>query len=105
MRDWKRLGALLGAVAVAGAVLAVPAGTALAASPGFASTVSSGGTTSALTGEFTPSGDGDVTAAEFPGQEDEAAADGGGFTGVIVDRSLSHETGNGVSVNVYSGWR
>src|SRR5258706_687424 len=60
--------------------------------------IPSGGTTSLQTGDFTPSGSSDLTQAEFPGQEDEA--DGPGpYPGTIVDRSLSHGTGNGVSVN------
>ena len=46
------------------------------------------GTGSPQTGGFTPSGAGDVTQAEFPGQEDEA--DGPGpYPGTIVNRSLS----------------
>src|SRR2546421_509923 len=57
-----------------------------------------GGTGSAQTGDFTPSGAGDVTQAEFPGQMDsEEGPDA--YGGTIVDRSLSAGTGNGVSVN------
>ncbi|HEX9221637.1 MAG TPA: hypothetical protein VF858_14220, partial [Gemmatimonadaceae bacterium] len=56
------------------------------------------GTSSAQTGNFTPSGDGDVTYAEFPGQLDEP--DGPGpFPGSIVNRSLSQGVGSGPSVN------
>ena len=56
------------------------------------------GTTSPQAGDFTSSGEFDVTQAEFPGQEDEA--DGPGpYPGTIVNRSLSAGTGNGVSVN------
>ena len=56
------------------------------------------GTSSPQTGDYTPSGDGDVTQAEFAGQLDEA--DGPGpYPGTIVNRSLSNGTGNGVSVN------
>jgi len=56
------------------------------------------GITSPQTGDYSPSGSGDVTQAEFPGQLDEA--DGPGpYPGTIVDRSLSKGTGNGVSVN------
>ncbi len=56
------------------------------------------GTSSAQTGSFTPSGDGDVTYAEFPGQLDEP--DGPGpFPGSIVNRSLSQGVGSGPSVN------
>jgi hypothetical protein len=60
--------------------------------------ISSAGTTSLQTGDFTPSGSGDVTQAEFPGQEDEANGPGP-YPGTIVNRSLSKGTGNGVSVN------
>src|SRR4029077_3653813 len=41
--------------------------------------------------------DGDVTFAEFPGQMDTAAGPGP-YPGIIVNRSLSSGTGNGVSV-------
>jgi hypothetical protein len=61
--------------------------------------IASSGTSSPQTGEYTPSGDGDVTQAEFPGQEDEADGGPGPYPGTIVDRSLSNGTGHGVSVN------
>src|SRR5205823_11021650 len=61
--------------------------------------ISLGGTSSPQTGDFTPSGDGDLTQAEFPGQEDEADGSPGPYPGTIVDRSLSKGSGNGVSVN------
>src|SRR5438093_11232876 len=56
------------------------------------------GTGSPQTGAFTPSGAGDVTQAEFPGQSD---SDQGpdAYSGNIVDRSLSTGVGNGASVN------
>jgi hypothetical protein len=55
------------------------------------------GSTAPLTGTYTPSGDGDVTRAEFPQQMDEP--DGPGpFPGTITNRSLSRGTGTGVSV-------
>jgi hypothetical protein len=57
------------------------------------------GTSSPQTGDYAPSGDGDVTQAEFPGQEDEADGSPGPYPGTIVDRSLSNGTGHGVSVN------
>jgi hypothetical protein len=86
---------------IAAAAMAVPAGTALAGSPGVATTIGSSGTTSPRTGGFTPSGSGDVTDEEFPGEEDGAEADGGsdGFDGTIVDRSLSHGNTHGASVS------
>lgn len=56
------------------------------------------GTGSPTTGDYTPSGQSDLTQAEFPGQMD---GDNGPepYTGSIVDRSLSGQGGNGVSVN------
>jgi hypothetical protein len=60
--------------------------------------IPSAGTSSPQTGDFTPSGENDLTQAEFPGQLDgEAGPDP--FPGSIVNRSFSIETGNGVSVN------
>ena len=56
------------------------------------------GTGSPQTGAYTPSGPGDVTQAEFPGQMDTAAGPGP-YPGTIVDRSLSTGAGKGVSVN------
>jgi hypothetical protein len=56
------------------------------------------GTSSAQTGTFTPSGSGDVTQAEFPGQMDTDAGPGA-YPGSIVNRSLSTGSGNGASVN------
>ncbi len=90
--SWLTLAVALSAV-VGVWIAASPAG----ASPA-ASQVPLAGTGSPQTGGFTPSGDGDVTQAEFPGQEDEA--DGPGpYPGTIVNRSNSTGTGNGVSVN------
>ena len=74
--------------------IAAPAG---ASSAGGAQ-VPRAGTGSPQTGDFTPSGDGDVTQAEFPGQE-EGEEGPGSFDGTIVDRSLSTGVGNGVSAN------
>ncbi|MEO8566917.1 MAG: hypothetical protein ABI541_11090 [Betaproteobacteria bacterium] len=79
---------------LAGALATLPAH----AASGVARSVALGGTTSPQTGVYTPSGGGDVTDAEFPGQLDEA--DGPGpYPGTIVNRSLSRGSGNGVSVN------
>jgi hypothetical protein len=101
LRITKRIAAAMGMLLIVVAALTVPAGAALAGSPGVATTIGSSGTTSPRTGGFTPSGSGDVTDEEFPGEEDGAEAPGGGdgFTGTIVDRSLSHGNGHGVSVN------
>ena len=96
----KRFAAAVGMLLIAAAAMAVPAGTALAGSPGVATTIGSSGTTSPRTGGFTPSGSGDVTDEEFPGEEDGAEAAGDdGFDGTIVDRSLSHGNGHGASVS------
>ena len=65
------------------------------ASPGV--TVQLAGTSFPTAGEFTPSGFGDVTQAEFPGQLDEPEGPGP-YPGVIVNRSLSRGNGNGVSM-------
>jgi hypothetical protein len=56
------------------------------------------GTSSPQTGDYTPSGDGDVTQAEFPGEADGEEGPEA-YDGTIVDRSLSHSSGHGVSVN------
>jgi hypothetical protein len=65
------------------------------AASGIVRQIPNGGTTSPITGEFVPSG-GDGTQLEFPAQEDEEMADA--YNG-IIDRSLSHGVGHGVSVN------
>src|SRR5258706_4406260 len=70
----------------------------VAAGGGTTRLIPSGGTTSLPTGGFTPSGDTDVTQAEFPAQEDEAAGPGP-YPGTIVNRSLSQSTWPLVSVN------
>jgi hypothetical protein len=57
------------------------------------------GTSSPQTGDYTPSGDTDVTHAEFPGQIDEPDGSPGPYPGIIVNRSLSKGVGKGVSVN------
>jgi hypothetical protein len=63
------------------------------------SKVALSGTSSPQTGGYAPSGDGDVTQAEFPGQIDEADGSPGPYPGIIVNRSLSKGVGKGVSVN------
>lgn len=70
---------------------ASPAGASSAAS---ARQVALAGTGSPQTGDFTPSS-GDLT-QEFPGAEAEGSPDP--YTGNIIDRSLSHGTGNGALV-------
>src|SRR5262249_11485913 len=77
------------------------AGSAKAASSitGTTRTITLGGTGSPTTGDAPASGTHDITSAEFPGQGDEEANGPDPFSGTIVDRSNSHGTGNGVSVN------
>ncbi len=56
------------------------------------------GTSSPQTGGYTPSGDGDATQAEFPGQLDTAQGPGP-YPGTIVNRSKSKGSGHGSSVD------
>src|SRR5467141_2997897 len=70
----------------------------LAASSALAQQIPIAGTAAPQTGDFTPSGDSDVTQAEFPGQVDTDAGPGP-YPGTIVNLSLSTGTGRGVSVN------
>jgi hypothetical protein len=79
-------------IGVAGA--AVPAGAATGASR----QIPISGTVVPQTGDYTPSGDNDVTQAEFPGQLDTDSGPGP-YPGSIVNRSLSTGTGHGASVN------
>jgi hypothetical protein len=91
---WLALAAALCAI-VAIWIAASPAG---ASSAGGVSQIPLAGTSSPTTGDSPPSGDGDVTQAEFPGQVD--TEDGPGpYPGTIVNRSLSKGIGKGVSVN------
>jgi hypothetical protein len=66
------------------------------ATAGGSSQVPLGGTGSPTTGDFIPSGDGDVTTNEFPGSDADGNPDP--YNG-IIDRSLSNGVGHGVSVN------
>ncbi len=91
------LGALCAVVAlwVAGS----PTG-AYSAGPQVSTTITRGGTTSPQTGAYSPSGDGDVTQAEFPGELDDENGGPGPYPGTIVNRSLSSGgASHGVSVN------
>jgi len=83
--------------ALAAAIL-LPASSS-AAPAGAASQIASAGTGSPRTGAFNPSGQGDLTQAEFPFQEDDANGAPGPFPGVILNRSLSKGAGSGVSVH------
>ncbi len=75
-----------------------PAGASPQLAGGTTRQIPSGGTTSPQTGAYTPSGPGDVTQAEFPGQLDSAAGPGP-YPGTVIDRSLSKRSGNGASTN------
>jgi hypothetical protein len=71
-------------------------GSAMAA--GGSSQIPLAGTGAPQTGDFTPSGNTDITQAEFPGQaENEGGPDA--YSGNIIDRSLSTGVGKGVSAN------
>jgi hypothetical protein len=90
----------LAAALAAVAVFWIAASSAGAASKAAASNgqIPRAGTSSPNTGPFAPSGDGDATQAEFPGELDgEQGPDA--FTGTITDRSLSAGAGLGPSVN------
>lgn len=84
-----------------GAAAVFHAGSARAASAitGTTRTITLGGSGLPQSGDFTPSGTGDVTQAEFSGEQDSDEAGPASYPGTIVDRSNSHGTGNGVSVN------
>src|SRR5258706_3526729 len=99
MRPRKIIIPVIIAVVFMSALVVAPAGAAPALSSGSATRqIPISGTTSPQTGDYTPSGSGDVTQAEFPGEVDgEEGADA--YNGTIVDRSLSNGTGHGVSVN------
>jgi hypothetical protein len=90
------LGAAL-VLLVAAVTTAVMGGATASGSP-LATQVPLSGSGAPQTGDFSPSGAGDVTQAEFPGQED-ADAGPDPFGGTIVDRSLTTDVGNGASVN------
>src|SRR5512139_1144820 len=94
---YKKTFALLSTAAIIVAIISVlPART---AADEVTSQVPIAGITSPQTSEYTPSGENDVTWAEFPGQIDEPDGSPGPYPGIIVNRSLSTGAGNGVSVN------
>jgi hypothetical protein len=70
----------------------------LALAGGVTTQIPTAGTTAPQTGAFVPSGAGDLTQAEFPGQLDTASGPGP-YPGTITNRSLSVGTGKGASVN------
>jgi hypothetical protein len=88
--------------AILALMLSATAATSLTAAPlqSSASTrqIALSGTTYPHTGDSTPSGDSDVTHAEFPGQIDEPDGSPGPVPGFPVNRSLSKGVGKGVAV-------
>jgi hypothetical protein len=90
------VGLTAGILMAAGAALPALISPASASSAASTTQVSLAGTSSPQTGDFTPTGSGDTTQAEFPGQLDEP--DGPGpYPGTITDKSLSDHAGHGAS--------
>jgi len=90
----------LGAVLlIAACALTASAGVSTGMADSAASLVPRVGTGSPQTGDFTPSGAGDVTQAEFPGEAEDEGEGPEDFDGTIVDRSLSKGNGKGLPVN------
>jgi hypothetical protein len=97
MRSRKLAAALAALSLVASMIMVVPM-TVAAASAGAARQIPRAGTGSPQTGEYTPSGAGDLTDEEFAGEADgDTGPDA--YPGNIVDRSLSSGGGHGASVN------
>jgi hypothetical protein len=85
---------------LASSTMTTPVSAGSAQSGGFyVSRIPLSGTSSPQTGDYTPSGDTDVTHAEFPGQTDNEDGSPGPVPPFIVNRSLSKGAGKGVSVN------
>jgi hypothetical protein len=97
MRSRKLPAALAALSLLASMIMVIPTSVA-AASAGSARQIPRAGTGSPQTGEYTPSGAGDVTDEEFAGEADGESGPGA-YPGVIVDRSLSSGGGHGVSVS------
>lgn len=95
VRGWSA--PVVGLLSLLGVLVAGGSTPLLAAGP--AQQIVNGGTAAPEVGDFVPSGDNDVTQAEFPGQEDEADGSPGPYPGTIVNRSLSKGGGKGVSVH------
>jgi hypothetical protein len=94
----RKLPAALAALSLLASMIMVVPMTVAAASAGAATQVPRSGTGSPQTGEYTPSGAGDVTDEEFAGEADgDTGPDA--YPGNIVDRSLSSGGGHGASVS------
>jgi hypothetical protein len=86
---------------VASSTMTTPVGAASAQSAGFyTGKIALSGTSSPQSGEFTPSGENDVTQAEYPGQADNEDGSPGPVPPFIVNRSLSKGVGKGVAAAV-----
>lgn len=94
MHRWSSRRVVAGVLVATLAIPIVSASVVTAASSGVSRQIASGGIVSPVTGEFTPSGSGDATQAEFVGEQDgEESPDA--YSGAITDRSLSRGIGTG----------
>ena len=91
--------ALAAAVGLAAAAALSESPRVVQAAAGVAVQIPLAGTGSIQTGDAPPSEDGGITSDEFPGGDDGDADDVDQFPGNIVDRSLSHGSAEGASVN------
>ncbi len=96
MKSHQVVRGLLAVMLVLSALATVSVHAAPLQSGGAATQIPISGTGTPQTGEAPPSGEGDVTQAEFVGEAD---GDEGpdAYSGNIIDRSLSHGTGHGAS--------
>ena len=98
MKFNKPLASLSTIVILFGMTGILPAGATSLSGSGATRLIPNAGTTSPQTGDYTPSSEGDLTQAEFPGQIDEPDGGPGPYPGPIVNRSLSSGVGKGVSI-------
>ena len=94
----RRTLAVLGATALLGSLIVIAPVAVSARSAGTTSLIPKVGTSAPQTGDFTPSGAGDVTDEEFAGETD-AEQSPDAYPGTIVDRSLSKHPGKGAPVS------
>ena len=87
--------AAIAAVMLLGSMITIAPATLATTGVGDTRVIHLGGTGAPITGEHPASGPGDVTNAEFPGEED--AAPGVDAYNGVIDRSLSTGHGHGVS--------
>jgi len=105
-RRFTQLNRILSFLRIGSGVILISAAAAMAfvaasspASGPLTSKIALSGTSSPRTGDYTPSGDTDVTHAEYAGQTDNEDGSPGPVPPFIVNRSLSKGVGKGVSVN------